>query len=912
MSTQPHWLRLSSLFESALDLPPEERDAWLSANSDDPALLADVRQMLRAHERSGGVLDRPLAGEETLRAQLERGLAGRYTIERELGRGGMATVYLAREQKHERLVVLKVLKPEVAEAYGAHRFLNEVRLAARLAHPHVLAFIDSGEIDDVGSATPLLFYVMPYVGGETLRDRLRRERMLDPATAVVLLRDLADALAYAHAEGVVHRDLKPENVLCVSGHAYLIDFGIARLAALPPTGEHRTAEGAVIGTVGYMSPEQAAGMPGNFPADVYAWGVVAREMLTGAEPGDLALGLVTLPAALPAACARLIKGALSDDPAARPSSDSLLEEMNRCAGPHGEAAWLVEPPRRRWWPAAVLATAVAIAAAAAWGSTRTRATATGAVPEGAPAAGVAVAVLRNETGDSSLAMAGRLAGDWITQGLQETGLVEVVPWPYALQASEQEGDDRVAIMRRETGAGTVITGAYYLVGDRIRFQVEITDAASGTLIAAPTPVEAPRDSLSAAVRQLRERVMGALAVRANEQLAPVPGLVDRPPTYAAYRAFDRGVSLHLTQDYGRAAAAFREAFALDSTFVVPLIYAALSSWNDGAFASAETLIADVRRRRLGVSEYHDLLAQYMEAHLAGDRPRALAAVRRAVAIAPSSRAPYNLALTALQLNRPREALAALQSLDPDHGAIRGWPSYWTQLTHAHHLLGQHEAERAAAREMLRRHPDLRVTLALEVRALAAEGRVAAIDSLLDRARALPPDTYWSQGGAMLIAGEELAAHGFGSLAPAYFERAVTWLANHLAREPDHASHRLWMGAALYDLGRWRDARPYFASLVEDDPDRLEYRGYAAAVAARLGRRDAERILGDATPRTQSLHNVHRARIAAIRHDTTTAVALISEALRQGIDGYAWLHGSAYRDLQPLLADSTYRELVKTD
>ncbi len=908
MSDVPHWRRLSELFDGAMEQPPAAREAWLEANCTDPALRDDVRRMLAASDVTG-VLDRPVLESASFRDQLERGLEGRYTIEREIGRGGMATVYLAREHKHERLVVLKVLKPEVASAWGERRFLREVRLTARLAHPHILAFIDSGEVGD----PPLLFYVMPYVGGETLRARLRRERALEPGVALVLLRDVADALAYAHRAGIVHRDIKPENLLCVGGHAYLLDFGIATLPDPPVTDEHLTAEGTAIGTAGYMAPEQASGAEADFPADVYAWGVVAREMLTGAGPGDLALERATLPPGVPPACARLIDASLSPDPAERPTAGALLETRDARVVPRADSGPRIAVPGRprgRRAALAALALLALVAAFASWNAGRVSVPpppdpgGTGALP-----APVAVAPLVNETGDSTLAAVGRMAGDWITQGIQETRVVSVVPWPFALQASVgAEGAGRVAAMRRETGAGTVVTGAYYLTGGQLRFQVEITDALSGRLIGAPAPVEAPRDSIAAAVRMLRERVMGALAVRADERLGVVPGLADRPPTFEAYRAFDRGVARQLAQDYRAAAEEFRAAFAVDTTFALPLIYEALARSNVDEFARADSLLAEVRRRRMPLSEYHDQLAQYLKAHLDGDAGRALGAIRRAAAAAPGSQAPYNRALTALMLNRPREALASLRSLDPDRGAIRGWPSYWTQLSHAHHLLGAHDLERGAAREMQRRHPALRVPLALEARALAAAGAAAAIDSLIDAASALPPDTYWSQGGAMVIAAEELAAHGRPEASGPLLERAVSWLANQLAREPGNENHRLWMGTALYDLGRWSDARPYFESLVADFPQRITYRGYAALVDARLGTGRPERRLAEDPPYERTTMMVYRARLAAVRGDTAAALAAMSEALRLGIQGFSWLHGTAHADFAALAGNADWQRL----
>lgn len=921
--TTSGWRRISDLFEQALDVPTEERAAWLAALPDAPEVRREVEGMLSAHERHDGVLDRPVlsASDAGMLPHLSRVLAERYVIEREIGRGGMATVYLARERKHDRLVVLKVLKPEIAEALGAHRFLTEVQIAARLSHPHILGFIDSGDADG------LLFYVMPWVGGETLRELLRREGQVEPRVAMTFLCDLAAALRHAHAAGVVHRDLKPENVLCIGGHAYLLDFGIAKMRDAPlPTG-FATGTGIAIGTMGYMAPEQASGEPVDHRADLYSWGVLAREMLTGEGPLDLAAGLASLPRGIPGEIARLIAASLARNPAERPSNaGELVAAFDRWRAVGAPLA----PPRprhraRRFAPWAAGAAGVAALALLLPSTGRdtapTAIAATKSDSAGGLAMPVAVAAFANETGDTSLATWGRLAGDWITQGLQETGLVEVVPWPYALQASESwatrmaGGDSltRVSVLHEETGAGTVVTGSYYLIGDRLRVQVEITDAASGTLLAAPPPVESPRDSVHVALRALRERTMGALAVRTSERIAEYPELAERPPTFAAYRAFDRGVALHLAQEYDRASAEFIEAFRRDTMFVVALIYAAQALWNDDEFARADSVLRTMRSRGVEVSEYHELLADYMQAHLTSDGERALTTIRRAAEIAPATRAPYNLAFTALRVNRPREALATLAALDPNGGSMRNWPSYWTQLAHANHLLQQHDREREAAREMARRHPTLRVALTLEVRALAAQGNVAAIDSLLRDAVALPPDTYWSQGGAMVIAGEELAAHGHREAALRYFDRAVTWLANQLAREPAHEAHRNWLGLAHYGAGRWRDAAPYFESLVaERSSDDLLYRGYVALIRARSGDPRAASRLGEPAPHELGRHTAFRARIAAVSGDTAAAVSLMSQALRHGIDGFPWLHGSAHPDLAPLRSSEAFARLMRPD
>lgn len=262
-------------------------------------------------------------------AQLQADLADRYALERELGRGGMATVYLAHDLKHDRPVALKVLHPDLGVTLGPERFLREIKLAARLQHPHILPVFDSG------AAAGLLWYVMPFVEGESLRDRIEREGELPVADAVRILRDLAGALEHAHRHGIVHRDIKPANVLLSDGGAQLADFGVAKALRAAAEGGGTTATGLAIGTPAYMAPEQAIGDPvADHRADLYALGVVAYELLTGQPPfaGRTAQGLLGAHATatpepvlkrrptVPPALASLVMRLLEKHPADRPQS----------------------------------------------------------------------------------------------------------------------------------------------------------------------------------------------------------------------------------------------------------------------------------------------------------------------------------------------------------------------------------------------------------------------------------------------------------------------------------------------------------------------------------------------------------------------------------------------------------------
>ena len=265
--------------------------------------------------------------------RLQSALPGNYRVERELGRGGMATVWLAQDLKHDRSVAIKVIHPELAQVLGDERFLREIRIAAHLQHPHILTLIDSGANSVGGDAGRSLYYVMPYVEGETLRQRLTREGKLSPETTV-RTPDLLDALIHAHRHGIVHRDLKPENIMLAGRHALVMDFGVAKALAESQDhpGDTLTAMGFALGTPAYMSPEQAAGQSNvDARSDLYAVGVLGYEMLSGKPPSTgltpqaiLASQVTRTPASLvqaqpdvPPQLAEIIMRALEKEPEQR-------------------------------------------------------------------------------------------------------------------------------------------------------------------------------------------------------------------------------------------------------------------------------------------------------------------------------------------------------------------------------------------------------------------------------------------------------------------------------------------------------------------------------------------------------------------------------------------------------------------
>ncbi len=950
MTDPARWKRISDLFEAALDLPPGERTRWLEEQDlSDPTMLPEVEGLLQAHERVDGILDRsvpvatptpdgpPDLDGKQLASLLDDALGGRYRIIRELGRGGMAVVFLAWERKHDRRVVLKVMRPEIAASYSSDRFSREVRLAARLSHPHIVGLIDSGE------AEGLLYYVMPHVEGESLRERLRRAGPLPLDEAVPLLRDVARALSHAHAAGVVHRDLKPANVLVAGHHAYLLDFGIAKSFEADDGDDPLTRTGDAIGTPRYMAPEQLAGMSeANHRVDIYAWGQLAHEMLTGAvrelTPADLD-GQDVAPSVsgdlrlvrddVPPELAALVGKCLEIRPSRRVSSAEeileVIEGRSHDSTESGVSSRSGSRSRSGMVAAGVVMAALTLAAVAVWRSRSPPDTESGAAfsaPASSVLAGpIAVAAFTNETDDPSLDVVGRLAGDWISEGLVQTGVVSVVPWPSSLEAAEtiraarEAGTpiDPVAALAAGTGAATVVTGSFYQVGDELRFRAEVIDARDGRVVSAPEAISAPRDSIEAAIRALRDRLMGSIAIATDTRLAAAVVLARRPPTFAAYRAFDRGLELYLAGEYTRAVPELLRAFELDPEFYDALLLATTNLVNIETreeLVRADSILSVLEPRRSSFSELQDLRWQYLRARLDSDGSAALQAAIRASEITSASRTSYNMAHAAIGVRRPRLAIEVLEAMDPDTGPLQGWAHYWTVLTHAYHLAGDFDSELGAARSLRERFPDRRIGGVLEARALAAAGRVDEVEALISSMDALSPSTYWSQGAAMVVAGEELRAHGYPVAGVELLRDGREWLEARLRESPGFRQHRYWLGSALYDLEDWTGATAVFGDLAEEFPERSTYRGLYALGLARTGDPvAAEQILEEGFEYSLGDRTALLARVAAIGGDPARAVSLLSVAFQQGLDGAPWLHASAWPDLRLMESDPRFEAVL---
>jgi serine/threonine-protein kinase len=530
--------------------------------------------------------------------QIQRALGERYLIERELGRGGMALVFLARDRKYERQVAIKVLDPEICTAIGAERFLREIRITAQLQHTNIVPLLDSGE------AGPLLYSVMPYIEGETLRDRLMARSQLGVTEAATIAAQVADALDYAHRRGVIHRDIKPENILISNGHAVVADFGIARAIGLAG-GATLTGSGFPIGTVAYMSPEQAtAASPVDGRSDIYSLGCVLYEMLTGrmafsgpslksvlnqqitSDPPPVQLSRPDVPASLGA----VVRRSLAKNPADRfqtaaelaEALQGALAELPRVSTPIPRGPGAVPPPvgsgasrnlmasAGKWLVPAALLALVALVISWLFGSSRPDRVSGEAGPY---TASVAVLPFSNLNGDS--------ADDYFSEGITDeiiSQLAQVESLKVISRTSvlALKGASLTLPQIADTlGVRHVVEGTIRRQGNRVRVRAELIEARSDAHLWAGSFEGDLADSFRVQ-EEIARKVSGELL--SSIRGTPAMARSSMPSQSAAFDAFLHGRYLlagRTPEAIGGAIRRFQDAVGLDSTYAPA--YAGLSS-----------------------------------------------------------------------------------------------------------------------------------------------------------------------------------------------------------------------------------------------------------------------------------------------------------------------------------------------
>ncbi|MGH7629557.1 MAG: protein kinase domain-containing protein [Gemmatimonadales bacterium] len=484
---------------------------------------------------------------------LAQALRSRYTLVRELGRGGMATVYLARDLKHDRPVALKVLRPEVAAELGVQRFLREIKVAAQLHHPHILPLYDSGTVaasEATRKAPACPYYVMPYVEGESLRERLGRKEKVPLADALRLAREIAEALDYAHRQNIVHRDIKPENVLLEDGHAVVTDFGIAR--AMIAAGERGlTGVGLTVGTPAYMSPEQAMGegeLDGR--SDVYSLGCVLFELLTGEPPftAQSSIALMVQRWSEPAPRVRTLR---ADVP------DAVDEAVHRA---------LAQAPEDRFLTAAAFAEALAAASAGITSGPYTHVAGRTRLP--AEELSIAVLPFANLSADKETEYFTDGMTEEIINALSQVPGLRVVARTSAFAFKGKDMDVRDIGGRLNVRA--LVEGSVRKAGDRIRITAQLVNTADGYHLWSQTYDRTLAD-VFAVQDELARSIAGALQRKVGR--GESGSLVGRPTDdLAAYTVYLKGQyawNKRTHEGYRTAIEEFERAAALDPQFALP-------------------------------------------------------------------------------------------------------------------------------------------------------------------------------------------------------------------------------------------------------------------------------------------------------------------------------------------------------
>ena len=689
--------RIAALFDQAIAVPRPERAAFLKhACTGDDELRRELASLLEAHESADEFFDGMAAevigpasaalvarGRSDVPAELAAAIAGRYRIQRELGGGSVSRVFLADEVGLERPVVIKVLPPELAATTSGERFRREIQLAAQLQHPHIVPLLSA----DAGGR--LLYYVMPFVAGESLRARLGREGALPIRDAARIWRDLLEALAYAHARGVVHRDIKPGNILMSGGqNAVVADFGIAR--AIEAAGEADvTGPGVAIGTPAYMAPEQLDGLSAaDHLADLYAAALVMYEMVegrlpfAGASPRDVALARLTEPpppigrADCPPGLAAIVLRCLARNPGARPASaDAVLAALDHLSA--SPAAAPARAPRRRL---AVVGLGAVLIAGGILGA-RYLGRARGGAPAATATPSLAVLPLSNLSPDAGdAALADGMTEELIAVLSQGRALCVVASTSVRALRSRQLDVRQIADSLQ---VSHVLEGGLQKVGSRLRMQVRLVDARDGSTRWSETydremgDIFAIEDDIARAVAGELDLQLGGRGVARS----PRPPSTSSVAAYEWYLRARQNALLRSAEGVGQGIDYLQRAIAIDSGFAAAhaaLVWLYLNRAGD-APGDHRAWFSRAEAEALKAISLNDSLADGYSAlgwaRLALGLPSAEAALQRAVRIDPAVYRGYEgLARFYMIARRPAEQLAAAQrglAVDPfSVGALR--------------------------------------------------------------------------------------------------------------------------------------------------------------------------------------------------------------------------------------------------
>jgi serine/threonine protein kinase/tetratricopeptide (TPR) repeat protein len=820
----------------------------------------------------------------------------------------MGEVYRAHDDTLDREVAIKILPNAVAsDAVRLARFHREARALASLSHPNILEIYDFGTDDETS------FAVIALLEGQTLGERLKRGP-LDPEQARSIAVELAEGLSAAHQQEIVHRDLKPDNVfLTREGRVKLLDFGLAQVQKESSSAELNgsleatlTQHGTVMGTPGYMSPEQVRGDPVDERTDIFALGLLAYEMLTGTQPfrrdspaETMAAILTEDPPSLKGSGLEVapeflatVDRCLQKDPERRfQSAADLAFALRSISGDSLREPGIPRSSRRLLWPVVRVAAFVVVVGGVAMVALQTlprlkskpRPLATSEMVFKR----VVVSPFENRTGDASFDSSSQFIADSITRILHEVKGAEVVAHPYASPRPSGTSDDgiwsdhQIELIAKQTSSDLVVTGAIYQRGKEIEIQARIVNPRRLEVVQAFRPIRGSPAALAVAVESLCQRIAGSLAAHFDGVLWF--GLT-RPVPLLAYREFMRGMEIW-GDDYPAAIEHLERALELEPDFVIcrGMLYFALMG--QGMRGEAEQVVEELEAQIQSMTPFERGVAHVCRASFERRWLDLLAANREHARLAPGHNwINADLAMHALLVNRPREALRAVEGFPHDWSVWR--PRIQTSpfrfRANAHHCLGDFKAELTTADEALEHFPDDFGMHVCRVAALAALGRVAELEAATED-EVTAPTIMANRNLLRVIAARELRAHGRREASLAFARRAVADI-----RSQEGASPRssLVLVQALEFAEQWSDAHAAAEELVARNPKDPRVLGHAGFLAARTGDREAA---VDADQRLRLLEGeplygapwYWRAAIHAHLGDTEKAVMLLRRSFGEG-------------------------------